>query len=185
MGAKIGKDVTLWAGGRPGLMTEPDLVTLGDRVSLDDCSVVAHINSRGKFALNKLFIADGCALRTGSRLLSGAQMEDYSMLLEHALLASGDIAEAGAVYAGWPAQQLDERRPATPEPSVTQILHLAKVMSTLASEKDTGVRRRSRSISNATKIGLSEKLAYSEKEKLSPPVSISEKEKLSPSASIS
>lgn len=40
-------------------MTEPDLVTLGDRVCLDDCSVVAHINSRGKFALNKLSIADG------------------------------------------------------------------------------------------------------------------------------
>ena len=51
-----------------------------------------------------------CALRTGSRLLSGAQMEDYSMLLEHALLASGDIAEAGAVYAGWPAHQLEQRR---------------------------------------------------------------------------
>ena len=33
------------------------------------------------------------------------------MLLEHALLASGDIAEAGAVYAGWPAHQLEQRRP--------------------------------------------------------------------------
>ena len=44
-------------------MTEPDLVTLGDRVSLDDCSVVAHINSRGNFALNKLHIADGYVLR--------------------------------------------------------------------------------------------------------------------------
>ena len=32
------------------------------------------------------------------------------MLLEHALLASGDIAETGSVYAGWPARQIDERR---------------------------------------------------------------------------
>ncbi len=32
------------------------------------------------------------------------------MLLEHALLPSGDIAEGGAVYAGWPAQQLDQRK---------------------------------------------------------------------------
>ena len=104
-------------------MTEPDLVTLGNRVALDDFSVVAHINSRGKFALNHLAVADGyvshpihrlsfhtyfafrCALRTGSHLLSGAQMEEYSMLLEHALLASGDIAESGAIYAGWPARQ--------------------------------------------------------------------------------
>ena len=35
-------------------------------------------------------------------------MEDGSLLLEHALLASGEIAEAGAVYGGWPARLLDE-----------------------------------------------------------------------------
>ena len=32
------------------------------------------------------------------------------MLLEHALLASGDIAESGAIYAGWPARQFEQRR---------------------------------------------------------------------------
>lgn len=32
---------------------------LGDDVALDDCSVVAHINSRGKFALNRLKISPG------------------------------------------------------------------------------------------------------------------------------
>lgn len=110
MGSKIGKDCCLWAGGRVGLMTEPDLVELGDRVALDDCSVVAHINSRGMFALNKLKIATGSAMRTGSRLLSGAQMQDYSMLMEHALLPSGEIAEAGGVYVGWPASRLDLAR---------------------------------------------------------------------------
>lgn len=110
LGAKIGKNCTIWAGGRTGLMTEPDLVELGDRVSLDECSVVAHINSRGKFALNKLNIGTGAAMRTGSRLLSGAQMEAYSMLMEHALLPSGDIAEGGGVYVGWPARRLDPRR---------------------------------------------------------------------------
>lgn len=94
-------------------MTEPDLVELGDRVSLDDCSVVAHINSRGMFGLNKLNIATGSAMRTGSRLLSGAQMEEYSMLMEHALLPSGDIAEQGGVYVGWPAKVVDSRRPST------------------------------------------------------------------------
>ena len=49
-------------------------------------------------------------MRTGSRLLSGAQMEDYSMLMEHALLPSGDIAESGGVYVGWPARLIDMRR---------------------------------------------------------------------------
>ena len=59
MGAKIGKNCAIFAGGRAGLMTEPDLVELGDNVALDDCSVVAHINSRGNFSLNALTIGSG------------------------------------------------------------------------------------------------------------------------------
>ncbi|KAJ6486574.1 acetyl-CoA synthetase-like protein [Mycena vulgaris] len=107
LGAKIGRNCAIYPGGRRGLMTEPDLVQLGDNVSLDDCSVVAHINSRGNFALNSLRIANGCAMRSGSRLLSGASMEDSSMLLEHTLLTSGEVADCGAVYFGWPAQSFD------------------------------------------------------------------------------
>ncbi len=35
LGAKIGKDCAIWAGGKPSLqLTEPELVTMGDRVSL-------------------------------------------------------------------------------------------------------------------------------------------------------
>ncbi|KAJ7917936.1 hypothetical protein B0H13DRAFT_2439611 [Mycena leptocephala] len=41
MGAKIGKDCALYPGGKAGLMSEPDLVRLGDNVSLDDCSVTS------------------------------------------------------------------------------------------------------------------------------------------------
>ncbi|KAJ6461738.1 acetyl-CoA synthetase-like protein [Mycena sanguinolenta] len=107
MGARIGKNCALYPGGRAGLMTEPDLVQLGDNVSLDDCSVVAHINSRGNFALNSLEIGNGCAMRAGSRLLSGASMEDSSMLCEHTLLTSGDVADAGTVYSGWPAKPIE------------------------------------------------------------------------------
>ena len=111
LGARIGKDCAIWAGGKPSLqLTEPDLVTMGDRVSLDDCSVVAHINSRGQFSLNRLRIGDACAMRTGSRLLSGASMEPHSMLLEHTLVASGEITESWAVYGGWPARRLKLRR---------------------------------------------------------------------------
>ncbi|OSD06234.1 acetyl-CoA synthetase-like protein [Trametes coccinea BRFM310] len=108
LGAKIGKDCAIFAGGRIGLMTEPDLVELGDRVALDDCSVVAHINSRGQFSLNRLKIGALSAMRSGSRLLSGASMEESSMLLEHTLLTSGEIAESGGVYSGWPAHRLDQ-----------------------------------------------------------------------------
>ncbi|KAF4611312.1 hypothetical protein D9613_007197 [Agrocybe pediades] len=110
MGAKIGKDCAIWAGGRAGLMTEPDLVQLGDNVNLDHCSVVAHINSRGRFSLNRLRIGNQCAMRAGSRLLSGASMEDDSMLSEHTLLTSGDVADSGVVYTGWPARRLEDNR---------------------------------------------------------------------------
>ncbi|KAF9068413.1 AMP-dependent synthetase and ligase [Rhodocollybia butyracea] len=108
LGAKIGKNCNLYPSGKLGLMTEPDLVEIGDDVSLDNCSVVAHINSRGHFALNSLKIGNRCAMRTGSRLLSGASMEDNSMLCEHTLLTSGEVAEADSVYVGWPAKRVDD-----------------------------------------------------------------------------
>lgn len=54
LGAKIGKDCALFAGGQPSLMfTEPDLLTLGDRVSVDDASLVCHINTRGQQRIKK------------------------------------------------------------------------------------------------------------------------------------
>ncbi|KAF8808805.1 hypothetical protein BYT27DRAFT_7188280 [Phlegmacium glaucopus] len=107
LGCKIGRNCAIWAGGEIGLMTEPDLVELGDDVNLDDCSVVGHINSRGRFSLNRLKIGNKCAMRAGSRLLAGASMEDNSMLCEHTLLASGDIADSNTVYCGWPAKRLE------------------------------------------------------------------------------
>ena len=59
LGAKVGANCSIGASGHTVLMTEPDLVELGNNVSLDDCSVVAHINSRGMFALNRLQIGNG------------------------------------------------------------------------------------------------------------------------------
>jgi carbonic anhydrase/acetyltransferase-like protein (isoleucine patch superfamily) len=104
LGAKIGKDCALFAGGRPSLMfTEPDLLTLGDRVTTDDASLVCHINSRGRFSLNELSVGDRSVLRSGSRLLSGARMGSDCVLLEHTLVMAGDEAENGVTYQGWPA----------------------------------------------------------------------------------
>lgn len=45
-------------------------------------------------------------MRAGSRLLSGASMEDNCMLCEHTLLISGEVGELNAVYVGWPAAQV-------------------------------------------------------------------------------
>ncbi|EXL60860.1 hypothetical protein FOCG_00135 [Fusarium oxysporum f. sp. radicis-lycopersici 26381] len=111
MGAKIGKDCALFVNGTPSLMfTEPDLITLGDRVVVDDASVVAHINTRGKFDLNRVEIGDRCVLRTGSRLLSGAQMKSDSCLLEHTLIMGGDVVEERRTMQGWPAEEFSGKR---------------------------------------------------------------------------
>ncbi|KAF4337287.1 coenzyme a synthetase [Fusarium beomiforme] len=92
MGAKIGKDCALFVNGTPSLMfTEPDLITLGDRVVIDDASVVAHINTRGKFDLNKVEIGDSC-------------------LLEHTLIMGGDVVEGRKTMQGWPAEEFGGKR---------------------------------------------------------------------------
>lgn len=111
LGATVGDNCALFANGRPSLMfTEPDLITIGDRTVIDDASVVAHINTRGKFDLNRLEIGERCVMRSGSRLLSGAMMKDDSALLEHTLIMGGDVVEKGWTMQGWPADRFKGRR---------------------------------------------------------------------------
>ena len=49
LGGKIGKNVCLYPHGGDPMMTEPDLVEIGDNVSVDDASLIAHYNTRGRF----------------------------------------------------------------------------------------------------------------------------------------
>jgi len=44
-------------------------------------------------------------LRSGSRLLSGARMEEDSCLLEHTLVMAGDVVKAGTTIQGWPGEE--------------------------------------------------------------------------------
>ncbi|KAI0873340.1 hypothetical protein GGS24DRAFT_517765 [Hypoxylon argillaceum] len=111
LGAKIGRDCALFVSGEPSLLfTEPDLLTMGDRVVVDDASLVGHVNTRGKFDLNTLHVGDRCVLRTNSRLLSGARMENDSCLLENTLIMGGDVVEEGATMQGWPASRVAVKR---------------------------------------------------------------------------
>ena len=104
LGATIGKNVCLYPNGGDPMMTEPDLVTLGDGVSVDEASIICHINTRGNFALNPLFVGSQCVLRSHSRLLSGAVMEENSMMLEHTLVMSGEAVDMSTSWQGWPAK---------------------------------------------------------------------------------
>lgn len=86
------------------MMTEPDLVTIGDFAGIDDASLIAHINTRGMFRLNPLSVGTGCVLKSMSRLLSGSSMQDHSILQEHTLVLAGEEVEAGSVWQGWPTR---------------------------------------------------------------------------------
>lgn len=104
LGATIGNNVCLYPNGGDPMFTEPDLVTIGDFVGVDDASLIAHINTRGVFRLNPLVVGNGCILKSMSRLLSGATMEPHSILLEHTLVLAGEQVEAGSVWQGWPSR---------------------------------------------------------------------------------
>jgi len=84
------------------MMTEPDLVTIGDYTVIDEASVIGHINSRGVFKLNPLTIGKHCTLKSFSCLLSGAAMEDHSMMLEHTLVMGGETVDSNKAWQGWP-----------------------------------------------------------------------------------
>jgi hypothetical protein len=49
LGASIGNEVCLYPNGGDPMMTEPELVTIGSYSSVDDASIIAHINTRGIF----------------------------------------------------------------------------------------------------------------------------------------
>lgn len=107
LGARIGDHCALFASGATTLLfTEPDLLTLGDRVAVDDASLVGHVNSRGHFSLNELVVGKGSVLRTGSRVLSGGVVGEGSVLLEHTLVMGGDVVEGGCTVQGWPAEEV-------------------------------------------------------------------------------
>jgi len=95
---------SVWTNVRSSLIStrEGDSLWIGSRL----------VTGRLSFAiLNLLMIwfinCNRCAMRAGSRLLSGASMEDNSMLCEYTLVASGDVADSDIVYYKWPAERLD------------------------------------------------------------------------------
>ncbi|KAJ3381630.1 hypothetical protein HDU84_004975 [Entophlyctis sp. JEL0112] len=106
LGCDIGAQVCLYPTGGDPMMTEPDLVSIGDHSVIDRASVVGHINSKGYFTLNSLRIGKRCALATDSRLLSGAEMRDGATLLEHTLVIGGEVVGAGTLMQGWPAVEV-------------------------------------------------------------------------------
>jgi len=104
-GATIGAGCCLYPTGADPYMTEPDLVKLGDGVCVDKASLVAHSNTFGEYELRTLEVGRKSTLRTGSRLISGAKMDDNSEILEHTLILPGDEVPRYQACQGWPASK--------------------------------------------------------------------------------
>ena len=68
----------------------------------EQASIISHLNAKGEFSLQKLQLDDYATMRSFSRLLAGAQMEPKSRLLEHTLIYSGEVTQAGSSWQGWP-----------------------------------------------------------------------------------
>ncbi len=86
------------------MMTEPELVSIGDEACIDSASLVAHLNSRGNFELRSVAIGPQATLLRSSRVLAGAAVQAGGVLLEHTLVMSGDAVDVGATWQGWPAE---------------------------------------------------------------------------------
>jgi len=103
MGSQIGRDCCLYPSGADPFMSEPDLVSMGDRSVIDCASVVCHLNTKGYFELDKIKIENDCTLRSRSRLQKGVHMEAGSQLLEKSVAMTGEVIEAASVWQGVPA----------------------------------------------------------------------------------
>ena len=98
LGADIGRDVCLYPRGASPSMTEPDLVRIGDRVCIENASLVAHTNAMGRYQLFTLRVGDDCTLQDRCRLMAGAEMLSSATLLEHSLVMSGDVVPSNMAW---------------------------------------------------------------------------------------
>ena len=111
LGAKIGDNCSIYANGWPSLMlTEANLIEVGDRVTIDDAGIVCHLDRRGSVQTDRIKIGNGCVLRSGSTLMCGTVMESNSMLLEHTLVLPGDTVPASSVQQGRVAKEFQGNR---------------------------------------------------------------------------
>lgn len=104
LGATIGKNVCLYPWGSSPMMTEPELITVGDNTCVEAGHIVAHVNTYGVFQLAPIKIGNRCTLRDWARVQQGTEMRDGSMLLEHSLSMVGEVVPEGAVWQGIPTR---------------------------------------------------------------------------------
>ena len=111
LGARMGARVAL----NSMLVTEPDLLEVGDYASVDARAVLfSHVVERGQMTLERVKVGRGCQVGQSCVLLCGSQMEDGVALtaasvamkgqsLTRVQLAGGNSAASVNMYQGVPA----------------------------------------------------------------------------------
>jgi acetyltransferase-like isoleucine patch superfamily enzyme len=102
LGSDIGKDACLYPQGASPMMTEPELISVGERACVESAALVAHLNTFGTLELNPIRIGDLCTVRDKSRVSSGAEMLRGAVLLERSLAMPGDVLPEYSVWQGYP-----------------------------------------------------------------------------------
>lgn len=118
-GATIGKNVCLYPNGADPMMTEPEMVTIGDGACVDSAMLIAHLNTRGQFTLGPLEVGQGCVMRSWARLQQGGVMQRRSVLLEHTLIMPQEVVSQRNLKQGWPASYGMAMQRAVKAPVVT------------------------------------------------------------------
>lgn len=86
------------------MMTEPDLVHVGDGACVNAAHVICHANTKGAFTLNEIRVGARATLCNDARIMGGVEVMEDATLLEHTMAMAGDVVCAGDTWQGWPVR---------------------------------------------------------------------------------
>jgi acyl-CoA synthetase (AMP-forming)/AMP-acid ligase II/acetyltransferase-like isoleucine patch superfamily enzyme/acyl carrier protein len=110
LGAQIGENVCLYPNGADPLMEEPDFLKIGDHARIDQAVLIAHLNTRGEWMMGPIEIGAEACLRSMSRVMMISTVGDRSTLLERTLVLAGDSSQPGAIWHGWPGEEVTAKQ---------------------------------------------------------------------------
>ena len=88
---------------------ESDLMMLEDEVTIDRGGIISsHTVENMVLKLAPVYYHKGCTTRSNAVLMPGGAMEPHSVLLEESQVLKGETVPSGQVWAGLPAEPIDE-----------------------------------------------------------------------------
>jgi len=123
LGAKVGNNCFL-AMGTP---TEPDLVTIGDDVVADDCTLIGHHFDGHAFRLQEITIGNGCAVGMKSVMLPGSTLREGVTFLPLSVALVGEEFPPNTTWGGSLAELVSKKHnsPLLQQTRVISLLDMA------------------------------------------------------------